>query len=330
MHPANYVEPNRYAVILAGGDATRLMALSRRITGQSIPKQFCPIVGESTLLDQTRRRVALIFNPKRTIVVLTRKHEEFYRDQVDDLPDSNLVVQAENRGTAAAILYALVRIAKLDPYAVVTVFPSDHFVDNQRRFMSHAETAMRAATAHPSQLVLLGIKPDRAESGYGWIEPAESSGEGSTFLRVARFWEKPPTALAQKLWRRGCLWNSFVMAGTVRAFATMVARSLPELKRTFSSVWLALGTSDEQATMRQAYARLPCRDFSSEVLARNARALAVVPVGGVYWNDLGDPHRVYETLARTRGRPSWMSQRTPPNRNDFVRRMLPRIIRPAH
>jgi mannose-1-phosphate guanylyltransferase len=325
MHLAHRFEQDRFAIVLAGGDANRLMPLSRRITGQSIPKQFCPIVGERTLLDQTRRRVALEFNPKRIIVVLTRHHEDFYADQVDDLSDSNLVIQPQNRGTAPAILYALLRVAKRNPHAIVSVFPSDHYVDQERRFMSAADVAMRIATFRRTQLILLGMKPDRSESGYGWIEPGERIEERSGLSRVARFWEKPPKMLAQKLWQRGCLWNSFVMVGTIRAFLTLMARTLPELRRTFASAWLALGTSDEQAVMERVYASLPCRDFSRGVLARSARGLAVVPVKDVYWNDLGDSRRVYATLARTQIRPSWMGQRTAPNRNDFVRRVLPRL-----
>jgi mannose-1-phosphate guanylyltransferase len=325
MHPSHRIEQDRYAVILAGGDATRLMPLTRRITGRSIPKQFCPLLGERTLLGQTRHRVGMKFGTRHTMVVLTHQHEEFYRDQVNDLPDSNLVVQPKNRGTAIAILYALLRIAKLNPSAVVAVFPSDHYVDSERRFMSHVDMAMQAATFRRSRLILLGMKPDRTESDYGWIEAAEKLGEDSTLLSVRRFWEKPPKAIAQMLWHQGCLWNSFVMAGTVLAFLTMTARSLPGLKRAFASMSRALGIPDEQAAMQTLYAALPSCDFSREVLARNAQSLAVVPVEDVFWNDLGDPRRVYQTLARNPVHPIWMSQPTPTNGNHYVCQRLPRM-----
>jgi mannose-1-phosphate guanylyltransferase len=325
MHNVRRIEDDRYAVILAGGNATRLMPLTRRITGRPIPKQFCPIIGESTLLAQTCRRVALRVSRHRTLLVLTRSHEDFYREQLRASPDPNLLIQPENRGTAPAILFALLRVAKLDPHAVVIVFPSDHYVDNEELFMCHADLVMRTANIRRRQLALLGIKPDRAEPGYGWIEPAGSLCEGSTLQRVARFWEKPPEPLARKLWRRGCLWNSFVMAGTARAFLTMTLRALPELKQTVAGVWSAIGTPDEYEAMEVAYADLPCRDFAADVLAQNAADLAIVPVQGLYWNDLGDPRRVYETLARMQIRPGWMTQRTAPNRADFIREALPQI-----
>jgi mannose-1-phosphate guanylyltransferase len=317
MHNVRRIEADRYAIILAGGNATRLLPLTRRITGRPIPKQFCPIIGESTLLAQTRRRVALKVNRHRTIVVVTRSHGDFYRDQLSASPDPNLLIQPDNRGTAAAILFALLRVVKRDPHAVASVFPSDHYLDNEELFMCHADLAMRTANLHRKQLVLLGITPDRAESGYGWIEPAGSLCEGSTLLRVARLWEKPPESLARKLWRRGCLWNSFVMAGTARAFLTMTFRALPELERTVARVWPAVGTPDEHAAMEVAYADLPCRDFAGDVLAQHTADLVIVPVQGLYWNDLGDPRRVYETLARMQIRPGWMTQRTALNKNDF-------------
>ena len=144
-----------------------------------------------------------------TLLVLTRSHEDFYRDQLSASPDPNLLIQPDNRGTAPAILFALLRIAKLDPHAVVSVFPSDHYVDSEEVF-SHVYLAMRTANLRRRQLILLGIKPDRVEPGYGWIEPAGPLCEGSTLLRVARFWEKPPQPLARKLWQGGCFWNSFV------------------------------------------------------------------------------------------------------------------------
>jgi len=114
------------------------------------------------------------------------------------------------------------------------------------------------------------------------------------------------------------------MAGTARAFLTMIFRALPELMRTVARVWSAIGTPDEYEAMELAYEDLPCRDFAADVLAKSAPDLAIVPVQGLYWNDLGDPRRVYETLARTQTRPGWMTQRTA-NRNDCVRESLPQI-----
>ena len=317
------VDGNRYAVILAGGDAIRLRGLTRRITGRPTPKQFCPVVGGSTLLEQTMRRVALEFSPKRTIVVLTRHHRDLYADQVK-LPDAQLVIQPENRGTGSAILYAVLRIAKHDPDATVTVFPSDHYVDDERTFMSQARHSAHMAGLEYARLVLLGIRPDRTESGYGWIEPAAPF-DGCKLFRVARFWEKPPKTMADKLWRQGCLWNSFVLSGTPRCFVKMANRAALSVRQALSSAWHELGTSEEAHVIERIYANLPDCDFSRDILVPNARSLAVLPVQGVYWNDLGDPQRVYETLARTQIRPEWITRGTTRSRNSLIRWQLRRI-----
>ena len=120
----------RWAVILAGGNGSRMMPLCRRISGCSVPKQFCRIFGRTTLLGQTRRRVSLLVPPSRILTVVNRAHERFYLPLLKGAWAENLVVQPQNRGTAAAILYALCRLCELNPCASVAIFPSDHFVDN--------------------------------------------------------------------------------------------------------------------------------------------------------------------------------------------------------
>src|SRR5215213_10957080 len=97
----------RWAVILAGGDGTRLQSMTRAITGDNRPKQFVPVIGGTTLLDQTRSRVALSVLPSRTLFVVTRKHRRFYESLTRSVSSNLVLEQPENKGTAPAILYAL-------------------------------------------------------------------------------------------------------------------------------------------------------------------------------------------------------------------------------
>lgn len=291
---------DRWAVILAGGDGTRLQSMTRTITGDNRPKQFVPVIGGSTLLDQTRRRVALSVTPTQTFVVVTQKHRRFYQSLVHELSPGLLLEQPENKGTAPAILYALLRVATRSPQAIVALFPSDHFFTNDEEFMSHVDTAFDAAQIRPDTITLLGIRPDSAEREYGWIEP-EWTVLGSaprSITRVKRFWEKPSATLATTLMNRGCLWNSFVMVGRVDALLRTTRAALPELYESFASTTSTFETASEHKALAQLYSNITDSNFSHEVLAARPQDLAVMRVEDVGWSDLGEPARVLSTLAR--------------------------------
>ena len=297
----------RRAIILAGGDGTRLRALTRAISGDERPKQFCPILGDETLLDQTRARVARVVRSEETVFVVTRTHERYYRPLLAGVPRAQIVAQPENKGTAPAILYALLSVARAEPEAVVAFFPSDHHFADDESFAASVEAAFRAAESQDCPIVLLGIEPESAETGYGWIEPCESilAELPGAISRVRRFWEKPAPGVAAELFARGCLWNSFVMVGRADAFIEMIRRSLPELFQIFSSVCGSLGTAEEEETMRPVYDWLPSTNFSHEVLAERAEDLFVLRAGDAGWSDWGEPARVLSTLARLGVEAEW-------------------------
>jgi hypothetical protein len=184
---------DRWAIILAGGDGSRLLPLTRRIAGDDRPKQFCPIINGNTLLHDTRKRIALALEPRKTMFVLTEKHAHYYNDELADVSRENLVVQPRNAGTAPAILYSLVRLEQINPAAVAGFFPSDHYFSNDQAFMYEVQRAFSAASLDPNLIVLLGIEPEGPDEEYGWIEPEReiSANETAGFWRVRRFWEKP-------------------------------------------------------------------------------------------------------------------------------------------
>src|ERR1700693_2359001 len=213
---------NRHAIVLAGGAGTRLSDITRRISGDSTPKQFCSVIGNTSLLEQTRLRVSLAVDKNRIFTVLNRAHERHYRDLVNEILPENLVIQPANRGTAPAILYALMRLSKVGRDAYVAVFPSDHFVSDDVEFMRHVDLAFDAIESRPEMTALLAITPHAVESGYGWIEPGGRVSMHSPLFRVCRFWEKPDSELAAELLRAGCMWNSFVMVARVSTLIGLI------------------------------------------------------------------------------------------------------------
>jgi mannose-1-phosphate guanylyltransferase len=297
---------SEWAVILAGGDGTRLKSLTRKIAGDERPKQFCSVLGKGTLLEETRTRVALELARQRTLYVVNRIHESYYAPILGNEPSSNLVVQPSNRGTAPAILYTLLRIAAVDPHAVVAFLPSDHYISDNAKFMTYIRTALDTARRRTDLVILLGLDPESPEVEYGWIEPAEPIHGQSRLYSVRRFWEKPNQLLAQVLQLRGCLWNSFVMVASVQALLGIVESAIPQLYTSFIGLAPFLGTPEEANLINKLYDRMAEVNFSHQVLAHRPERLAALKVTGVRWNDLGEPKRVLASLSIAGVRPHWL------------------------
>jgi mannose-1-phosphate guanylyltransferase len=232
--------------------------------------------------------------------MLTRKHENYFADEVRGVEPSRLLIQPHNYGTATAIAYSVTRLRQMDPHAVVAFFPSDHHFTSDDAFIAHIDSAFAQATMQPERIVLLGVEPETPEEDYGWIEPGAPLGGQSTkdIFEVTRFWEKPTRALAAQLMGKGCLWNSFVMVGAVGAFMGIIQRTLPILLARFESLWASTAPGMEHTALDSLYLEVPAANFSDEVLSKRPSGLAVMRTRGMGWTDLGEPDRVFSTFLR--------------------------------
>jgi mannose-1-phosphate guanylyltransferase len=289
-----------WAVLLAGGDGVRLRDLTRRIAGDSRPKQFCRIVGEQTLFRQTRARLDPLFLSDRQIFVFSRAHERYYSQDLIDGGHSCVIEQPFNRGTGIAIITTLLHLLQRDADAVVAFFPCDHFYADDDSFRLTIRCAVEWAEQNSEWIILVGAVAEYPEVDYGWIEPGVVVSECvvGPLARVARFWEKPPLDQARTLLRRGCLWNTFVTVGRATTFFEILCSQVPE------SV-LAISRAMANDRFDTAYPELDTVDFSRDVLANLPQRLLVLPDRTSGWADLGSPARVHDTLSRNGIQPEW-------------------------
>ena len=183
----------------------------------------------------------------------------------------------------------------------MAIFPSDHYVSDDSIFMRHVCAAFHAVDHSPQLIVLLGITPDGPETEYGWIEPGAPVTAAHALLgqinHIRRFWEKPRPDIARQLYDRHCLWNSFVLVANAETLRSLIARALPELYLAISRIRPFGGTRTDEEALRTVYRDLPVVDFSDGVLAEFPAELAVLPVTGVGWSDLGDPKRLLAAIS---------------------------------
>lgn len=286
-----------WGIVLAAGEGKRVSGFLSALCGGRGIKQFCSVLGGKSLLEMTLERVQRLIPRERIIVIVDRRHQQEAREQLAGWPADNIIYQPANRETAPGILLPLAHVSHRDRDATVAVFPSDHFVLDERGFAAHVGKALAETSRFPSSTILLGMKPDRLEEGYGWITAQEAPGD-ETSRAVRGFCEKPTVTEAERLMRAGALWNSFVFTARAATLWKMMQLTVPELYRIFSVVRVAIGTRHAAEFIDRAYERLPTVNFSHAVLTPCAHRLRVVPVPEIGWSDWGSADRILDSALR--------------------------------
>jgi mannose-1-phosphate guanylyltransferase len=281
---------NLWSIVLAGGEGSRVSHLTEGAEGRPIPKQYCSVRGEISLLQQALQRGQAIAGRERTLTVVAADHRCWWTTELLDLPPENIVVQPCNRGTACGLMLPLMQILARDDDATLVVLPSDHVVGDEARLRCAIATAAVHAHKEPHQLVLLGISADRPDTDLGWIEPSHL--DPHRVCRVSRFVEKPSPAQAEELMRDGALWNSFIFAMRARGLFTLFERTLPWMTRMFTYTLIDEKGGSNAERVSRLYDRLPNVDFSRTVLQDAGWDLGVLPVPPCGWTDVGTPEGV--------------------------------------
>ena len=278
----------------------RLRALTQVISGEPIPKQYCGIVGR-TLLERTLRRTSRAIPLARTLVVVNRDHLPVANAQLRDILPLNLIVQPENRDTGPGMLLPLAVLERRDPEATVAIFPSDHWISSDRRFMRHVMHATDTIACWPDRIAVLGMQPTRPDPDYGYLTrgwPLEVSASGAAWT-VGAYFARPDAPLAERLVRRGGLWSSSVLVCRLDTLLAELARLVPHQLDAMRRLARRPEERDD------AYALMEPWSFDRDVFPRLVESMIVVPVADVGWSDWRTPQAVVRSLAEREEKPLW-------------------------
>lgn len=224
---------NHFIVILCGGTGPRLWPLS----SANQPKQFLSLLSSKTLLEQTLFRAKKITPAKNIFIVSNQRYQSKIEKLIGrQLPKANFIYEPSKKNTAMAILLAISHIQKINPQAVITTTPSDHFIPKIITFKKDIKRAAALACGH-HQILTIGIKPSFPNISYGYIVPQIKN---ESFSRVSLFIEKPDKETAQNLIKKGAFWNSGIYTFTLEDMVSEFEKLQPE----YFSIYQQLNSTD--------------------------------------------------------------------------------------
>jgi mannose-1-phosphate guanylyltransferase len=283
-----------YAVIMAGGRGTRFWPRSR----EKKPKHLLDIISNRTIIQETVDRIKPLIKPKNILIVTGKKHASSLIKQLPEIPMDNIIIEPEGKNTAPCIGLAALHIQKRSGDAVMAVLPSDHAIVNSKKYLEIIRTAAQLADSEDA-LVTIGIKPTGPETGFGYIERGDSSGEipAGEFFRVQSIREKPDLPQAQEFVRSGKFyWNSGMFIWKTSTIMNAIFRFLPDLYAGLLIINQAMGTPREKEAVRQVYKGLKSISIDYGVMEK-ASNVFVIP-GDFGWSDVGSWDALREISAK--------------------------------
>ena len=287
-------------VILAGGSGTRFWPRSRRARA----KQVLALDGERSMIQQTVERLKPLAGLDRTWVITNEFLAHEIADQLKGVPAGQIVSEPVARNTAPACGLAAFIIERQNPDAVLGVFPSDHVIADEPRFLKALQKGIALAAAGDN-MVVLGIEPTRPETGYGYIETGDFTDDDAA-LRVRRFIEKPNQIKAEEFVTAGnYYWNSGMLLWSARTLANAVREHLPETAPMLEKIGSCFGTAEFEPCFREFYPK--CENISVDYAVLEPRSAKGEHKSNLFclpaefsWNDLGSWASLYEYQIETR------------------------------
>src|SRR5450759_5092355 len=256
---------NRYVIIMAGGVGSRFWPLSRR----DKPKQFLDILGKGeTLIQQTYRRFKTTCPEKNIFVVTSADHQDIVIEQLGIDP-SRVLGEPFRRNTAPCVAYGIFRILKENPDAVIAVTPSDHLIIKEDKFNDVIQSCFKFAEGNDA-LITIGIKPDRPETGYGYIQADQ---------------KRPVKGY----------WNPGIFICNIQSILSAFEKHMPDMYTVFDEGREIFGTNQEKSFIGKTYAE--CRSISIDYGIMEKAENVYVMCTDIGWSDLGTWSSLYEHSA---------------------------------
>ena len=289
---------NAYAVIMAGGKGERLFPLST----PEKPKQFLQLLGDRSMLQETVARIHPLIPLERILIVTAAEHVKLVREQLPDLPESNIVLEPVGRGTAPCVGLSALIIRSRAPEGVMLALPADHLITDHERFRVLLKGAIEIA-AGGSHLLTFGIPPDRPETGYGyihavdpWDEPTKP--QGLTTLHVVKFTEKPDQQKARRFLEEGTyFWNSGMFIWRVDTILWEIEAHMPSVHRALKALIPLIGKEEFADALADAYSAIDGQSIDRGVMEKSDRIL-LIAAPDIGWSDVGGWEALRQVIAR--------------------------------
>ena len=282
-----------YPVVLAGGSGTRFWPRSRRRSA----KQVLALDGKQTMIQKTVERLASVAAEEDFWVITNEFVASEVRRQLPRIPPKQVVVECEPRNTAPAIGLAAFLLERLDPHSIIGMFPADHVIASEAKFHKLLRRAIQIA-AQGENIVVMGIQPNRPETGYGYIETGDRI--ESALFRVRRFTEKPNLQRAEEFVSAGnYYWNSGMFVWRARTLTNALREHFSETAPYLEEIAAAWGSKDFDKKFEKLYPK--CENISIDYAVLEPRSAKGEHSSNLFclradfgWNDLGSWAALYE------------------------------------
>ncbi len=282
---------NYYAILMAGGIGSRFWPVSTK----EFPKQFHDMLGSGeTLIQKTFSRLSQII-PKENILILTHEsYNDLILEQLPMVKQEQIVLEPAMRNTAPCILYASLKIKKLNPNAVMVVAPSDHWIEDEMQFVANLQRCFDLCEREET-LMTLGILPTSPNTGYGYIEFDKL--DSRSIKKVIQFREKPDSKTARKfIQSRNYLWNAGIFMWSVQSILKAFEQFQPEMFALFMQGYDVYNTESENAFIQENYQKAANISIDYAIM-ENAQNVYVLPAT-FDWNDLGTWGSLHDKLPK--------------------------------